>query len=112
MASSFLVTGHFEISALNDPKMTLNTERSKIPHINITTTHVRPSAKCTTFSCMANPFRVIGHFETSALDDSKMPLNTKRSKIPHAHSITTPGLSPEFYSLCLHGQLFLSYRTF
>ena len=36
MASCFRVTGHFEISALNDPKMTLNPTRSNVFHICIT----------------------------------------------------------------------------
>ncbi len=31
--SGFRVTGHFETSARNDPKMALNTARSKVPHI-------------------------------------------------------------------------------
>ncbi len=33
MASRFWVTGHFEKSALNDPKMSLNPTRSNLPHI-------------------------------------------------------------------------------
>ena len=36
-ASCFWATGHFETSAPNDPQMTLNTERSKVPHIHVTT---------------------------------------------------------------------------
>ena len=38
MAGRFWVTGHFEISAPNDPQMTLYPRRSKIPQIHITTT--------------------------------------------------------------------------
>ncbi len=36
------------------------------------------------------PFRVTGHFETSALNDPKMTLNTSRLKVPHIHIKTTP----------------------
>ncbi len=32
MVSLFRVTGHFKISASNDPKVILNTTRSKVPH--------------------------------------------------------------------------------
>ncbi len=35
-AKRFRVTGQFETSAPNDPKMTINTERSKWPHMYIT----------------------------------------------------------------------------
>ncbi len=34
--SLFRVTGHFETSALNDPKMTLNTTMSKVHQIRVT----------------------------------------------------------------------------
>ncbi len=35
MTSRFADTDHFDTSALNDPKMTLNTKRSKVIHIHI-----------------------------------------------------------------------------
>ncbi len=31
------ILAHFEASAPNDPKMTVNTKRSKVPHIHVTT---------------------------------------------------------------------------
>ncbi len=37
MACSFGVTRHFETNAPSDPKMTLNTERSNVPHIHSAT---------------------------------------------------------------------------
>ncbi len=35
--SCFRVTGHFETCVPNDPTLTLNTKRSKVPHIHMTT---------------------------------------------------------------------------
>ncbi len=40
--SCFRVTGHFKIRTLNEPKMTLNTKKSKGPHIHVTTTPPSP----------------------------------------------------------------------
>ena len=37
--SRFQVTCHFETNALNDPKMTLNTTKSNVPHICVTSIH-------------------------------------------------------------------------
>ncbi len=75
------VTGHFEISALNDPQMTLNAIWSKASHICYKSLRVPPNFTrfCSTASC----FWVIGQFETSGSNDPKMTLNTKRSKVPH-----------------------------
>ncbi len=42
MTSRFRVTGLFDTSALNALKMTLNTKRSKVPHIHVTTTFRQP----------------------------------------------------------------------
>ena len=39
MTSHFWYTGNFDTSALNDPKITLNTTRSKVPHICVTSFH-------------------------------------------------------------------------
>ena len=70
------VTGHFEQSALNDPKMTLKPPRSKVPHIFVTSIHELLLVSTSHFS-------VTGHFETSAPNDSKMTLNTTSSNVPH-----------------------------
>ncbi len=43
-ASRFPVTGHFETSPQNDPKMTFNTKRSKVPHIHVTTIYFPDAA--------------------------------------------------------------------
>ncbi len=51
--SHFRVTGHFETSALNDPKMTLNTKRLKVPHIHVTTT---PQPQCSLCFTIRPPF--------------------------------------------------------
>ncbi len=85
-ASHFQVTGHFEISVpnyANGPKMTLNTTRSKVPHIHVCNYPWVPNF---TFCSKATRFRVTGHFETRVSNGSKMALNTKhakRSKVPH-----------------------------
>ncbi len=44
--------------------------------------HVRTTHEFIPFPSMANRFRVTDHFKTSARNDSKMILNTKRSKVP------------------------------
>ncbi len=36
-SSRFRVSGHYETSAPNDPKITLSTKRSKVPHLHVTT---------------------------------------------------------------------------
>ncbi len=38
MDSHFRVAGHFETSAPIDPTMTVNTNTSKMPHVQVTTT--------------------------------------------------------------------------
>ena len=60
------VIGHFEISAPNDPKMTLNTKRSKISHIHVTGTPPRPVPIFTPFRSTGLRFSVTGHFDTIA----------------------------------------------
>ena len=66
----------------NDPKMILNTKRSKVPHIDTATTL---SPKLHSVCSTASHFWVTGHFKTSALNDHKMTLNTKRSKVYHIY---------------------------
>ncbi len=44
----------------------------------------------TPFGSTLSHFRVSGHFETSALNDPKMTLNTERSQLLHIHVTTTP----------------------
>ncbi len=52
-------------------------------------------------------FWVTCHFETSAPNDPKMILNTKRSNVPHIHTTAA-----KFQSVLRYGELFSSYRTF
>ncbi len=86
-ASRFRVTGQFETSALNDPKTTLNTKTSKVPHIHLTTT---PTPKFHSISLHGQPILSYRPHWDNAPNDPKMALNTKRSKVPHIHSRTTP----------------------
>ncbi len=75
-----MVTGHLEISALNDPKMILGTKRSKVPHIYVSLLFL--NTKFHSFLLYGHPFGVTGHFETSALNDLKMTWDTTRSRCP------------------------------
>ena len=87
MVCLFRVGCHFETSGPTDPKMTLNTKRSKAPYIHVTTTPQRLS-NFSPFRSTASHFPVTSHFE-SAPTDYKITVNTKRSKVPHLHITTT-----------------------
>ncbi len=77
----FRVTGHFETSAPNDSKITLNTERSKVTHIHAKSTRVPNFTPfCSTISC----FRLTAHFETTAPNDPKWHWTLKGQTHPHA----------------------------
>ncbi len=120
MTSHFRDTGHFETSAPNDPKVTLNPTRSNYP-IYVTSVHdsqilAETSApndpKLTLKPTMSNHpilynncprvsnfgpfctttshFGVTGHFETHAPIDLKMTLNTTRSKVHHICVTSVP----------------------
>ncbi len=92
----------YETSAPNDPKMTLNTKRSKVPDKHFTTfeSHF--------FPLQNSHFWVTGHFGRIAPDDPKITLNSKSCKVPHIHVATTPG--SKCYPASLYGQLFSSYK--
>ncbi len=82
MSSHVCIIGHFETSALNDPRMT---DTPYYTHYNY------PRVK------NFNPFRstvshvwVITYFETSTPNDLHMTLNTKRSNVAYIHVTTTP----------------------
>ena len=85
--SRFRVTVHFEKSALNDPKMSLNTTSSNVPHMCYLC-HWFPNFTpfCSTASC----FWYIGHFGTSASNDPKMTLNPTRLNVPNICTTTVP----------------------
>ncbi len=78
-ASCYHSRGHFETSAPNDPQITLNTTRLKVPlhtyHKCLQNPHFSP------FLPTASHFIVRNHFEISALNDTKLTLNTTRSNI-------------------------------
>ena len=60
----------------------------KVPHIHVTcTTESQISLR---FALRPAVFGLLGHFETRALNDPQMTLNTKRSKVPHTCYNYTP----------------------
>ncbi len=67
----------FETTAQNDPKMTVNTKRSKVPHIHVITT---PESQNSLRFPYGQPVSSYMSFETSAPNDLKMTLNTKGQK--------------------------------
>ncbi len=52
--------------------MTLNTVRSKVPHIHVLQPHDPRLPYFTPFRSTATHFQVTGQFETSALNDPQM----------------------------------------
>ncbi len=80
----FWATGHFETSARNDQKkITLNTERSKVPHIHVTTIQ---SHKFHSISLYMY-YELQDILMTCAQTDPKITLNTERSKVPHIYVV-------------------------
>ncbi len=78
-------------------KMTLNTKRSKVPHIHYNKPEVPNS---TLFHSTANRFWVTGHFETNAPNDPKMTFSSRRPKVPHILQLP---LSLKFHSVSVYG---------
>ncbi len=104
----FWVTGHFEISALNDHRITLSwLVRSGVPHIWYCSPRV---SNLSTFPSMTSLFRVTCHFEISALNDPKQTLNTRSSSVYHIMLLVS--LSLKFQSVSFYDQPFWSYRPF
>ncbi len=77
---TFSSWSHFDTSALNDNKMTLNTKRSKCP---IYMLQLPLSPKLHSFLIYSQTFSNYRPFERSALNDTKMIWNTKRLMVPH-----------------------------
>ncbi len=73
--SQFQVTGQWPENDI---------ERLKVKGTVLYNYHSLPNF--TPFLSTASHFRVTGYFETSALNDFKITLNTKRSKVPHVHT--------------------------
>ncbi len=85
--SSFRDTSHFETSALNDPKMTLNTTRWNVPYICVT--NVSESQISPHFPL----WRTVFDTQLSIIDNVpngiRMTLNTYQSKVPYIYYIPT-----------------------
>ncbi len=87
MANRFRDAGHFETSASNGPKMTLNSTWSKVPRIHITIT---PELQISLFFTLW-----LVAFELQAIlrqhkITPKMTSKTKRSKVLYKHTTGTP----------------------
>ncbi len=102
MASRCWITGHTEISALNDPIISSDNNRSKIAQIHVTTTS---GSEFHLASLYSRGFRVTGHSETTALNDPKMALNTNPPNVT-----TAPESQISLFSS--YGQPFSSNRPF
>ena len=98
MTTTFPDTGHFETSAPNDPKLTLNHTTSHHPlyfYNNCPQVSNFTPFRSTT---SRNAFGNTGHVETCSPNDLKMTLNTTRSKVQHICVTSVP--SPKFWSVC------------
>ncbi len=85
--ASFQVTCRFETSAPNDHKITLNTTRSKLPHISITTTP-NLSLSFTLQLSIIELHAIMRHvYQITPNDLTSM--KTKSSKVSHMHITTT-----------------------
>ncbi len=96
MASNVWVTGHFRTDAPNDPNMTLNTIRSKLSHIYVTSV------------TESSHFLAAGHFVSSAPNDPKNAIEAYKVKCTHIRVTSLPE-----YEICsIYDQPFPSYRSF
>ncbi len=103
-ARRFWVTGHFDASATNDRKVTLNiTNVKSIPP-------GPPSPNFNPFQSTVNRFRVTDHIEATAPNDPKTTLDTTRSACPIYVLLVSS--SPKFLFISFFGQPFSSYRPF
>ena len=84
-ASLFRVIGQFEISALNDPQMTLTTKGLKVS-IYRYMLQLPPSPKNHSVLLYGQPFLSYRSFLHKCTVWLKMTLNSKRSKVPHIHT--------------------------
>ncbi len=71
----FRVTAHFKTSALNGPKMTSSTKRSKVLHMHNIYVLETVSPNFQFVRSIAIHSQVGGNFERSALNNSKMTLS-------------------------------------
>ena len=87
VSNCYEVKGHFETSTPNDPKMTLDTIRSKVHHtcyLYVQSYHVFqcPNFHSASYTTTVSCFWVRGYSETMAPNDPKMTLNSTRSQVP------------------------------
>ena len=82
--SRFRVTDHFETSAPNYSKMTLNNKRLNVFNIHVTST---PGPQIS-FRLALEPG--VSELQAILRQVRRMTQNTKRSKVPHIHITTTP----------------------
>ncbi len=98
-ASHFQVTGHFDTSAPNDPKMTLNTKRSKEPLIHVPST---PEPKISIhFALQSAVFQVQAILRNAQQMTSKWPWTLQGQRYPIYLIQVSP--SPKFHSIALYG---------
>ncbi len=99
-ASRFRVTGRFETSTPNETKITLNTARSKTPHIRYTSTSWVQNI--TPFRSTDIRFWLSCHFETTAPNYPQITLTT-RSNTLYLFNLYpgVPNLNP-CWSMALH----------
>ena len=105
MAAHFRVTGHFEIStsAPNDPKMTLNTKRSKIRHIHVHVTTTPDSQMSLCFALWPASFELIVRpfWDKCAQKPPKWPWTLKGQGCPiYIYMLEVPP-SPKFHCFAL-----------
>ena len=106
--SCFHVSGNFETSALNDPKMTLNTTRSKICLI-----YALPVFRVLNFSLLhstGNRFEITVSLRKSALSNPKGPATQKGQRYL-IYVILVP-LVQKFQSFSLYDQPFSCCKSF
>ncbi len=102
-ASRFGVSGHFETSAANDPKITLNTKRSKVLYLQPQTS--------LNFALRPAGFELQGILRCT--EWPQMTLNTKRSTVPHIHPIyMLQPMSPTFHPILLYSHPSAPLRSF
>ncbi len=98
----FELQANFETSALNELKMTLNTEGKRY---TIYVLLVSPSLKFQSFMLYGQPFSSCKIFWDSVPNDPKMTLNTRRSNVPHIYVLLV-STSPKFHCFTLQPVVF------
>ncbi len=106
--SHFRVTGHFEKSVLNDPKMTLNTTRLNVWHICVTSIH--ESHILLSYALWS----VIFDIQAFVRKVNRMTPKwhwTLQVQIYHIY-VSLESTNPKFHSVSLYDQSLFRYRPF